>query len=318
MKSAISISVQGINKQLTYSTGSYDTLFLGDFTQKKAEEILTRLCGIQTYPQHLSGAVCPPNVIITYGELLNSFTVSNKKLQYTETEQACTPTEALQIAKGEVQIDKMSALKQERARIGVIPVRKKHLPPTDVRKLKAESIDTGNAVPQFSLKVWKSHSWFELSRIVPWVLAVFFLFIGLIIAGNPKDSQYAPIPLTLSIAMLFLRFPTEWLGKTIIRMGIDWNTNTVWMKKENKKATFLPDANLILSFQAMVFRSSKINPFFLGGEGQPMYFNKIEWHLPYFRSGSETLWLHYQFRFGVRRDAQRAAIMMNDLLNQEN
>lgn len=317
MKNAISISIQGVNKQMSSSDGNYETLLLGDFTQKKAEEMLGRICNIRIYPQHLSGSVCPPNVIITYGEMVNTFTIKDKKLVYTETEKVCTPLEALQIGKGEVQIDKMAALKQERERIGVIPVRKKHLPPTDVRALKVESIDISQDVPQFSLKVWKSHSWFELSRIVPWILAAFFLLIGLIIAANPRDSHYAPIPIVLSVAMLFLRFPTEWWGKTILRMGIDWKTNTVWMKKGSQKTTYVPDANLILGFQASIFRSSKINPFFLGGEGQPMYFNKIEWHLPYYRSGSETIWLHYQFRLGVRRDAERAAQMINDLLKQQ-
>jgi len=317
MEKKYRISTQGINKNITSSNGSYDSIEHGEYNFESAIELIDKCSRIGIMSEVSDIDFCPPNIIIECkGFEIQTFTIDKEGLIHNDSGTKVNPYQALKIVTGEKQFNLQETLKNERAEKGVVPVRKKNLNPT-TKNLNPLLVDTGFNSPQFEMQVWKSRSWFEVARILPWVMGGFFLLIGLIIAGNKADAQYAPIPLLLGILFLFSGKPIKKAGKTILRMGFDWKTNTVWMKKGNNPLVFEPDANLMRNFNAVLNVTSRINSGWRIGEAKPLYTKEREWLITYLRSGSEHQWTMQKFSFATQKEVQEVLQNLNTLLIQQ-
>lgn len=314
------ISLQGIDREVSHSTGLFDPVEMGQKNTTEAEILLNRCVKIKVDPKHFDADYCPPgiNLIREDGEVV-SFTVVNRKLQSADNGKSMGAAAALRYVSEKQTGQDLEALRAEREAKGVVPVRKKNIKPTDKNKINEKTIDTGPDSPQIELVVWKSHDWFEAARYIPWITGAFFLLIGLVIFGNQDDRHYAIIPLILAVGFFFLAIPLKSWGKTRLRMGFDWKTNTVWMKHGRKKLAFEPDANLIVRFDKLYYNFKRINQNWAQGTAQPLYYNaKVEWHIAYYRSGSETLWCNYKFGLATKKDADRVLSLLNGLLEDQN
>ena len=224
------LSVQGIDENLTTASGSYDSVDFENLSDDKTMELLEKLKGIKDNLDYSSGDLCPPSFVIRYGkEDVEAFFIENNSIKYSETGKEITNDEVLKIARKEITFDKREIRAEYFASQGIFPIRKRHVLPTDTDNIKEELINTSEKSPQFEQTVWRSRGWLEASHTAPFAVGGFFAFIGLIILGEKRDADMAPIMFLISVICFLTFFPWRTLAKTKIKCGIDWTTNTLWV-----------------------------------------------------------------------------------------
>ena len=135
--------------------------------------------------------------------------------------------------------------------------------------------------------------WKDFANVFPFAVGGFFLFVGLMVLGEPKDARYAPI-LFLIAVLLFLTFiPLRKLGKTQYSLGIDGKTNTLWVYRKGRGIVGVEmNAHKITGFSFMDKRSFSINGTWFVNPSMPFLWHKREWLLTVYRAGAP-------FPFGV-------------------
>jgi hypothetical protein len=224
--------------------------------------------------------------------------------------------EIFEITKGEKTFDVQEVRKESMENLGMMPIRRRHILPSK-SDLKIEEIIYDAQQPQFELPVWRSRGWLEATYTAPFAIGGFFLLIGIIILGEARDAEYAPIIFLIAVICFLLFFPLKMLGKSKIQCGIDWDTNSLWIKRGKKIVGYAPDANYISEIAIMKNDSFKHNPLWLSTPGSPMIFRKREWHLLFKKQGNDNFWTFYGSGFATKNEAKIASEKFMELLNKE-
>ena len=127
------------------------------------------------------------------------------------------------------------------------PVRHSDIPPTDTKKLESDQINTGASSPQLSHLVWKDAAWqggFWFLLLFA-ALGLLFFFIGL---QKPVEVLAVAEGGAGLVLFLFLAFLVSKHGRGDIRLGFDWDTNTLWVVRGGK-THYLPHANCIRTLE---------------------------------------------------------------------
>lgn len=106
-----------------------------------------------------------------------------------------------------------------------------------------DRIDTGPTSPQVYHLVWKDGAWHGgfLLLLLPAFLGLMFVLIGL---QKPVEILAVAGGGAGLVLFLFLSLLVRKYGRDYIRMGLDWDTNTLWVVRGNR-THYLPNANCI-------------------------------------------------------------------------
>lgn len=211
----------------------------------------------------------------------------------------------------------MESLMKKHEANSLLPLRKPEKQPRVQNKINPENINTAEGSKQFEQTVWRSRKWFEAVNTTPWALGIFFLFIGLIVLGEKRDAEYAPIMFLIAIICLISYFPLNLLGKTKITGGINRTTNTLWLMRKKKILGFEPDAKYIEYFKIQKYNYRNVNPVWNVNSAMPLFFNKREWLLMIKRNTSENEWTFNGLAMATKKDAKAVAEKFNELLKKE-
>ncbi|MFC2131184.1 hypothetical protein ACFLSQ_07095 [Bacteroidota bacterium] len=212
----------------------------------------------------------------------------------------------------------MQELKNEKFEDNVFsPIRKRHILPTDRSNISTENIDTGSGSPQFEHTVWRNRGWFEASHTAPFAVGAFFLFVGLIVLGEKRDADMAPIMFLIAIICFITFFPWRALAKTKMQAGIDWSTNTLWIKRKKKVTAFEPDANFIENIGILKHDSKTGNPLWIMDPAMPMVFNKREWFLTVKRVDRDDYFTFKDSVFATKKESKAVAAKFLNILNTQ-
>ncbi len=206
----------------------------------------------------------------------------------------------------------------ERIRKDIIPVRKKDLLPTDKENVKQSNVSTDTPEQYIEHTVWKSTNWKGFSQWFPWTTGSFFLFVGLVVLGNPADRHYSPLFFLMALALFLTSIPLKRMAKTVVRLGFDWSHNIFWMKKASSKdIVWEADANLIVSFNFTPYTSPPRGTFYTGSAYFPVLRGEKVFALTYMRSGSPHPCILFQFVFATAGECSAVCKKVNHLLENQ-
>jgi|GEM_PF-1271073 len=197
------------------------------------------------------------------------------------------------------------------------PIRKRHILPTDTENFKEEDIVISDDSPQFKHIIWRNRNWLEASLTAPFAIGGFFAFIGIIVLGEERDADMAPIMFLIAVICFLTFFPWRTLAKTKIKCGIDWTTNTLWLKRKKDVIGFQPDANYIEEIVVIRNDKTKLNSLWLVNPSTPIVFRKKQYALLTKQVYSENLWNFRGAVFSTKREALAIADKFNLLLKSQ-
>ncbi|NUN10277.1 MAG: hypothetical protein HUU54_13975 [Ignavibacteriaceae bacterium] len=321
MSQSVRVSVQGLNKELTVATGSYDQIALGKKDNLELYDLLTKVQNIRLPNVDLDQDFCYPNVMIELGGgKIMTLGGGDGKLVDNDTETPTNPKDAVKIAFGEVKVDRREKLKEARDSQGKTPALKHDIPPTDRDKVKKNNIDTGPSSPQFSLVVWKSSGWQQFAYTFPIATAVVCFLLGFVVTMEARgdDAEAAPLFYLVGILVFLLMFPLKKWGKHEFRLGVDWKKNVLWCWREKKGVIdFEPDANMIEYFGARDTSTSRINYRAFGNPGQPLRYVDKSWSLQMKRTTSEHMFVVKGSKLANKKEARKVTDLANQLWDSQ-
>lgn len=313
------VSTQGMNYDFTTANGSFDVIELGEKSRKEISDLIERMVSLDT--TQLSGDYCVPSIYCDDNSNNRiSFYSENNKLYNVDTATEISTEAAIQLVFGEIKLNIREELKKEKESRGVKPFFKQEVLPTDRDYIKAENINIGLSSPQFSLRVWKSSGWKQFVYAFPISIGVFLILIGLIVAGEKRESDLEFVPYFMfgGIGFMFLIFPLKIFGKAIFKMGFDWTTNTLWVSRSNKGITgFEIDANYIHSFSYMNSSTSRFNYYWLSNSNQPIIYRNINWSITVKKVTSEADFGVHGAQLATKSEAKKVANLANAMLSSQ-
>ena len=234
--------LQAVNSDISISTGNYNDIYeYTNITIDELKNILVKLINIERLEINLEKETCPANIIIETEIVSYKFIPSgNKKLYCDNTDTDINIKDALSLVSGTLVVGDLIIISNEQKEK---TVRYHDIAPT-LNNITASKIDTSSNTQQIEQRVWKSKGWQE-NKITLISFAIIFCIIGFIIIE--EDSDLALSMFALMGGLLILLIPNAWLGHTILRLGIDWNTNTLWVDYVNKLYWVL-NANQVTHF----------------------------------------------------------------------
>ena len=252
MAEKLKIRLQGISRDLTQANGDFDTIDHGHMSPEELINLFQKAQTLKPPANWAEADLCPPQVIVEgpIGQLI--FTLDGGKIYNTESEEEVTPFDAVSLAAGRKDEEKKAQTKIKTSKgskypEGMTPLGHLDLPPTNINKIGPNDINTGSSSPQITHLVWKDGAW----QGGFWFLLL-FAALGLIftIVGFQKPVEVlavagggAGLVIFLFLAILVARH-----GKEHIRVGLDWDTNTLWAVRGGR-THYLPNANCIRSLQ---------------------------------------------------------------------
>lgn len=256
----VKVAVQGISADLKSANGSYDAVEIGFLNQKQFVDFLQKVKNIKPLMvDDTKGDYCPASIIVEVGDEIYNFEISGGSIIFSNTNNVVSVEQAVEIVSGEKLITKAKTV-DEKGNIrsssatwgsdhkdvkGLVPVRKKGIPPTDRVKTESSTINTRNS-PQISDKVIKSSK----SKNV-FVAPIMFSILAFVLSlgGFAVDEiGLGVISMVVAIVLIFVAIALKGSSRTEIRLGFDWNTNTIWVVNTDKKISYLGNANCITKF----------------------------------------------------------------------
>lgn len=321
MAESVKVAVQGLNKELTKATGSYDQITLGQKDNLELYDILTKVQNVRLPDVGPDDDFCYPNVIIACGGgKIMTLGGGDGKLTDNDTETPITPKEAVKLAFGEANVDRREKLKEARDLQGKKAALKPEIPPTDRNKITKSNIDQSPSSPQLSMIVWKSSGWKEFAYIFPIVTALFCFLIGFAVSAETRvgDIDYAPAFYLIGVLLLLLIPLLKKWGKHEFRMGVDWKKNVLWCWREKKGITgYEPDANMIEYFGSKETSSSRMNYRAFSNPGQPLRYVDKSWSLMMKRTTSDHPFVVNGSKLGSKKEAIKITELANQLWNSQ-
>ncbi|MPM15276.1 hypothetical protein SDC9_61644 [bioreactor metagenome] len=198
---------------------------------------------------------------------------------------------------------------------GLVPVRMKHVPPTDRKIVEAATIDVSGG-PQLYDRVIKSQS-AKAGYSVP---IVFAIVAATLCAGGfaVNEPGLAWGSLAAALFLLFLGIVLASGRRKAFRLGFDWKTNTIWAMLDGKKPSYLGNASCItgLSINKNTTVTSRVAN--IGSSTNRVYTTvndkKHSWQLVVSKSNNTHIPL---FAFYSAKDAYRVLQKAEALLAQQ-
>ena len=253
MGEQINVSTQGISQDWSRADGEYGELERGMMEPEEFADLLQKLMLLEEPDYSGDADLCPPGVYAESAASQVSFYFSEGKLYEVESQAELTPQEALALIAGQAESQEEIAARgkvvaEARAAAARAPVvRRPDVQPTDA-DLDPTLIDTGPDTPQIAHQVWKSSNWRGLA-FAPWALAAFFGFVGLVTLSEKEGIGTVLSMLVIAIVCLLLRRPLKRMSMETFRLGLDWQTNTLWAARGQKLVAWVGDANTITDIE---------------------------------------------------------------------
>lgn len=240
------IMFQGVNGDITQSTGGYDDFVeYGTVSDVALKDILQKFSKIELIvinESNMDEDLCPANMSVEgNGNVYNFIPTDTGKLYCDATNSELDIDAAYDLIVGKIAKEElMPEVTQEQKDV---VARMAHIRPS-MPDLKASQINTASNIPQIENIVWKDKWWAD-TRLSMIIFAVLMLVITFIIPEEEADSAGMTLILTVilaGLAYLFGRF-----GKTTFTLGFDWDTNTLWAV-HGKDFSWITNANQIIEF----------------------------------------------------------------------
>jgi len=241
-----SVTFQAVDKMIEKSTGEYDDfLEYGMVEKDQLKDLLVRFSNIELLvidEDYIDKDTCPANMMVDNGnDTFNFIPVDKRKLYCDNIDSELSIDKAYDLIVGDIKEDDLKPkITQEQ---NDSTVRMRDIRPT-LSNIDQSKINTASSVPQIENRVWKSKSWQE-SKLYLMIFGAIMLLIGFIIPSEEADS--AAICFGIAIVLLILSYFVKSLGKTTFRLGIDWDTNTIWAI-HGDDFSWIKDANQVIDF----------------------------------------------------------------------
>lgn len=167
-----------------------------------------------------------------------------------------------------------------------------------------------------SIHAWKSHSLRQAADSVHWILFGFFLLIGLIVLGEQRDAQYAPIFFLLGIASLVTGPLLKRYGRITLQISLDRTTNQFRIvSKEGADPLVVAQADQIEEFGWFKEVTRRTNYAWQIGSALPIFWTTTRWLLTCRYRGKQHHEIQFTVGFSSAQEAEAAIHAMQRLLS---
>ena len=131
---------------------------------------------------------------------------------------------------------------------GMMPVRRSELLPTDKDEISRFNVSTAHSNPHIALPVFKGSGYGAAVQVFM-AFGILGLLLGFpLLFMDNAGAGFLFIVLALLLLWLRKKIKTAW-GATLLRIGFDWKSNALWIKKDSEKeAQMIANANCISDF----------------------------------------------------------------------
>lgn len=167
-----------------------------------------------------------------------------------------------------------------------------------------------------SIPAWKSHSLRQAARPVPWILFCFFLLIGLIILGERRDAQYAPIFFLLAVCSLVAGPLLKRYGRTTLQISLDRPANLILINSGKSTDPLIVErADQIEEFGWFKEVTRRTNYAWQIGSALPIFWTTTRWLLTCRYRGKPHHEIQFTVGFSSAQEAEAAIHAMQRLLS---
>jgi hypothetical protein len=343
MAKSFKVSSQGIAKDLSSATGSYDTIEHGVISSDALYETLQKFKAIKEIVPQGNEDICPPSLYVDNSGTDYSFYLSEGEIINLNTEVKMSPMEIVNLVSGFTTKKEVAeeAFQEEKSKPaaentdgkkkrsalawgsdhpeikGMQPVRKKDLAPTDKENWSGFNMDTKNS-PQISAEIYKSDS----TAGLPLVAFIFGVMFGVLALGSFVNGDITPglVFLVIASALIWLKGFLKSKVRGEFNLGFDWKANAMWSKiKGEKRAIMVANANCIASIELYEHTTSRPYRWNAGDSGMQKSVRQSvkdkKWILEAVMSNGER---RFAFEFYDKNDAQDVLGKAQILLTQQN
>lgn len=167
-----------------------------------------------------------------------------------------------------------------------------------------------------SIPAWKSHALQQSVWPVPLILFGFFLLIGLIVLGEQRDAQYAPIFFLLGIASLVTGPLLKRYGRITLQISLDRTTNQFQIvSQEGADPLVVERADQIEEFGWFKEVTRRTNYAWQIGSALPIFWTTTRWLLTCRYRGKQHHEIQFTVGFSSAHEAEAAIHAMQSLLS---
>lgn len=266
MEQKFRVTLQGFTRDLSSANGSYDPIEMGELTPDQFYQLLQRIKYARlTVPTSPSGQdLCAPVATVSSGNQLHAFEMQGGNILYSNRNHYVSEVDAINWilsaqmsganeppppAAKSAKKSKQHAYSWGSDHVdikGLTPVRKHHLPPTDLVNTEAANINTqaGPFIHETIIRTDRSKNLY----IVPLLFGILALILaaGYFAVAEPLAGL---ITLIFVAGMVSLTLYFKKRARGLFLLGFDWNKNVVWAKlAEDKKPVYSNHASCITGF----------------------------------------------------------------------
>lgn len=328
------VTLQGISDDLSTANGSYDPIDLGEINADRLYEVFQNIkhCKMPDRKSE-NDDICPPSVnVITKDDVIHAFEMIGGEILYSNTNTVVSEKDAIKAILGErtsstktktskgkdgtVYKNPLQWGSDHRDIVGLTPVRKEDIPPTDRINTDSSVIDTKNT-PQIIDRVIKSSTSKSLYK-APIAISIFAIIMSF---GGFAVSEMGLgfVSFLVVILMIFLSIVLKKKSRCTFKLGFDWKYNVIWAMLENQKTPhYLGNANCIVNLSIEKDKLSRSRVASLGSTDAKMITSYRDdtkiWELIVTKTDGSKISL---FTFFSKSDAERVLEKANDLLNRQ-
>lgn len=287
MEQKFRVTLQGFTHDLSGANGSYDPIEMGELTPEQFYQLLQRIkYAMLPAPTSPSGQdLCAPVATVNWRDQLHAFEMqggtilySNRNLVGSEVDAVNWVLTGQQPAQNAVSADKQGKKTKPDAYSwgsdhvdikGLTPVRKHHLPPTDLVNTSAATINS-QAGPSISENIIRTNRSKNL-YIVPLLFGILALVLaaGYFAVAEPLAGA---VTLVFVVCMIALTIYLKKRARGLFLLGFDWNKNVVWAKMaDDKKPVYSNHASCITGFSLSRRSETSSRLQRLGSPSAPMF-----------------------------------------------
>ncbi len=264
MEQKFRVTLQGFSPDLSGANGSYDPIEMGELTPDQFYQLLQRIkyARLPVGPGSERQDLCPPVATVNWGNQLHAFEMQGSSILYSNRNLNISEVDAVNwVLSGQLpgqnatpaatpsKLAKQSSLfwgSDHKDIKGLTPVRKHHLPPTDLINTEAATINTqaGPLISETVIRTNRSKNLF----IAPLLFGILALILGAgyFVVAEPRAGL---ITLLFAAGMFGLAVYFKRRARGVFLLGFDWSQNVLWAKMaDDKKPVYSNHASCISGF----------------------------------------------------------------------
>ena len=176
--------------------------------------------------------------------------------------------------------------------------------------------DKTQQIQTINIPGWKSHSLRQAARPVPWILFCFFLLIGLIILGERRDAQYAPIFFLLAVCSLVTGPLLKRYGRITLQIGLDRSSNQIRIVTgKGGDPLIVERTDQLEEFGWFKEVTRRTNYAWQIGSAMPIFWTTTRWLLTCRYRGKPHHEIQFNVGFSSAQEAEAAIHAMQRLLS---